>query len=623
MSYGIARYLSVHRASCPAFLGGPDRIVFLSTLTGVPQVWTCRVGDPGDEASWPDQLTFGRDRVAGVWTSPRSGDRRAIFARDAGGNERMQLVLLDLDRGTEIALTAGFESSMHSVGHWMPDGETLLFISNRRNPGLFDLYSIRIAPGEVPGEPERIWCSETPGYVGSPVVDSSGGKIYVGKSRSSFEQDLVEIDVASGEDRMLRLADGTVRTIPIAFDSHGRLWIATDADSDTLRLATLDPASGQMTPQADAAWDLSAVDVSPDRRTLAYALNVEGYSEVHLIDLETGEDNVAPSDQSVIAFGDGRLAFSQDGSRLAFSSTSAVRAPDIAIWSFETDALSRATRSSMAGIAASALTDAELIRYPTFDQGEDGGARRIPAWFYRAKTEAKSPAIIVVHGGPEGQSRPMFQGMIQYFAAHGYSVLAPNVRGSVGYGKAYAHLDDVERRMDSVADLAHAAHWLRAQPGIDPDRIVVFGGSYGGFMVLSAMTTYPDLWAAGVDIVGISNFVTFLENTSSYRRAHREAEYGSLARDRAFLESISPLNHIEKIQAPLMVIHGANDPRVPLSEAQQLVSALEAREIPVEFLVFDDEGHGLAKRKNQIVAYEATVSFLEAHLSSGARGGEA
>ncbi len=197
---------------------------------------------------------------------------------------------------------------------------------------------------------------------------------------------------------------------------------------------------------------------------------------------------------------------------------------------------------------------------------------------------------------------------------NGYAVLAPNVRGSTGYGKTYSHLDDVEKRMDSVADLAHAAYWLQAQPGIDVDRLVVYGGSYGGFMVLAALTAYPDLWAAGVTIVGISSFATFLENTSEYRRAHREAEYGSLARDREFLERTAPINHVDQISAPLMVMHGANDPRVPLSEAQQLVRALKARGVPVEFLVFDDEGHGLVKLKNKLIAYLAIMRFLSTHL---------
>ena len=222
--------------------------------------------------------------------------------------------------------------------------------------------------------------------------------------------------------------------------------------------------------------------------------------------------------------------------------------------------------------------------------------------------------IVYVHGGPESQFQPYFQFLIQYFAQHGYAVFAPNVRGSTGYGKAYSHLDDVEKRMDSVADLAYAAQWLKQQPNIDGERLVVYGGSYGGFMVLSALTTYPDLWAAGVDIVGISNFVTFLENTSAYRRSAREAEYGYLSRDREFLESISPNRHLDRLRAPLLVIHGANDPRVPLSEAQQVVVALEARGVPTQLLVFDDEGHGIIKLKNKLVMYPIVVEFLERYL---------
>jgi dipeptidyl aminopeptidase/acylaminoacyl peptidase len=267
------------------------------------------------------------------------------------------------------------------------------------------------------------------------------------------------------------------------------------------------------------------------------------------------------------------------------------------------------TRSAHGGIPQSAFIAPELIHYPTFDR------REIPAWLYRpAEGERPFPVVVIVHGGPESQYRPYFTFLAQYLAHNGYAVLAPNVRGSTGYGKAYSRLDDVEKRMDSVADLAHAAHWLRDQADFDGERIAVYGGSYGGFMVLSALTTYPDLWAAGVDIVGISNFVTFLENTSDYRRGHRESEYGRLDTDREFLESIAPIHQVDQIRAPLMVIHGANDPRVPLSEAEQLVAALEARDAPVEFLVFDDEGHGVAKLKNKRVAYPAVVAFLNRHL---------
>jgi dipeptidyl aminopeptidase/acylaminoacyl peptidase len=224
------------------------------------------------------------------------------------------------------------------------------------------------------------------------------------------------------------------------------------------------------------------------------------------------------------------------------------------------------------------------------------------------------PAIINVHGGPEGQVRPWFNGIVQYLVSCGYVVLEPNVRGSAGYGYSYQSLDDVRLRMDSVADLRHAALWLGQMGLADPQRIAVMGGSYGGFMVLSAVTTYPDLWAAGVDIVGIANFVTFLENTGPWRRKHREAEYGSLEQDREFLEQISPIRAVERITAPMFVVHGANDPRVPVGEAEQIVSALRKREVPVEYLRFEDEGHGLVKRANRLVAYPAIARFLGKHL---------
>jgi dipeptidyl aminopeptidase/acylaminoacyl peptidase len=304
------------------------------------------------------------------------------------------------------------------------------------------------------------------------------------------------------------------------------------------------------------------------------------------------------------------LSFSADASRLAFSYTSATRTLDIHVWDLETDRVRPVTRSSHGGLPLPDFIAPQLVRYATFDD------RAIPAWFYRPPDngQSPSPAIILVHGGPEAQYRPYFHFFIQYALQRGYSVLAPNVRGSTGYGKAYSHLDDVERRMDAVADLAHAAYWLQQQPDIDGDRLVVYGGSYGGFMVLAALTTYPDLWAAGIDVVGISNFVTFLEHTSDYRRAHREAEYGSLDHDRELLENISPIHHVDQISAPMMVIHGANDPRVPLGEAEQLVEALQARDVPVRFLVFQDEGHGLVKLENKRVAYPAIIDFLDTHL---------
>jgi dipeptidyl aminopeptidase/acylaminoacyl peptidase len=309
----------------------------------------------------------------------------------------------------------------------------------------------------------------------------------------------------------------------------------------------------------------------------------------------------------------GDFEFSQDGSRLAFTLTGPERNPDVWVVDLPDGEPRRLTRSSTAGISPSTFRRPKVVRYPSFD------GREIPALFHEpvgASIADDAPVIVNVHGGPESQSRPLFAPVTQYLLGRGYAVFAPNVRGSTGYGKAYTHLDDVELRMDSVKDLAYAAEWLR---GRGHEKIAVMGGSYGGFMVLAALTEYPELWTAGVDIVGIANLVTFLENTGSYRRALREPEYGSLERDRDFLKSISPIHKAQEITAPLMVIHGKNDPRVPVGEAEQIVEKVRNNGGAVEYLMYEDEGHGLAKLKNRLDAYPKIVAFLDEHLTR-ARG---
>jgi dipeptidyl aminopeptidase/acylaminoacyl peptidase len=274
----------------------------------------------------------------------------------------------------------------------------------------------------------------------------------------------------------------------------------------------------------------------------------------------------------------------------------------------------RATASARGALPESAFVTPQLVRYPAFD------GRQIPSYLFlpRGVAAGRLPAVVHVHGGPEGQARPHFDPVWQYLAASGYAVVVPNVRGSTGYGYEYQSLDDVRLRMDSVADLAATVRWLDEEGIADPRRIAVMGGSYGGFMVLAALTTYPDLWAAGVDIVGIANFVTFLENTGPWRRKLREPEYGSLENDREFLESISPIHHVDAITAALFVVHGANDPRVPVGEAEQIVSALRARGVSVEYLRFENEGHGLSKRANQVEAYPAIARFLDDQVKNRA-----
>lgn len=607
MPHPISRYLNIQNAYAPAFSAGGEQILFLADISGVPQVWQVPA-EPAQRPWWPEQLTFEQDRVMGLWPAPDGP--MVLFARDVGGNENAQLFLLDTESAALQSLTAGHEDAMHLFGCWSHEGDAFYFAANRRHPAHFDVYRYDLARNES----DMIWRQDEPGYLVYFSATRDGKRLAFVRNTSSFDNDLFELDVASGVARRLSPSGKQARYGPLAYTPGGRtLYLVTDLESDYLHIRRLDPASGAWESVATPNWDVELMELSPSGRYLAYTVNIEGRSSMELIDMGRGIGLPIPLPQEgpgVVSWMDGRLAFSDDETMLAYSFSCATRTNDVYVWHLRDDECHAATRSSHGGLPRQEFITPTCIEFSTFDD------RLIPAWYYRPANAGDSslPVVVIVHGGPESQYRPSFSFLAQYLVHNGYAVLAPNVRGSTGYGKAFSHLDDVERRMDSVADLAHAAQWLQQQPEIDPERIAVYGGSYGGFMVLAALTNHPDLWAAGVDIVGISNFVTFLENTSDYRRSHREAEYGSLAHDRDFLESIAPMRQIDKIRAPLMVIHGANDPRVPLSEAQQVVDALQQRDVPVEFLVFDDEGHGIVRLQNKLQAYPDIVAFLNRHL---------
>lgn len=603
MTYSINNYLNIHAAYGPAFLAG-DRLAFISNLTGAPQLWQVAAPPGATEPLWPDLLSFESDRVLNAAASPDG--RLLIYSEDVGGNENSQLFLRRED-GSMTNMTEGHEGAMHIFGCWLPDGAGFVFAANRRHPGRFDLFRQSI----VSGPAELLFPHEQAGFLRAFDVALDNARLVFVRAAASAAHELFELDLSSGEVRRLSPDDRDALYLSAFYSADGAaLYVETNLDSDFVRVLRLQLTDLSWQPVIQREWDVETLAISHDRARLAYAVNEAGASRLELYDLEGGETRVAPLPEDapgVVAFNTATLSFAPDDCRLAFDYTSAVRTSDLFVWELAENRVMAVTRSAHGGLPPSQFVSPSLVDFPTFDE------QRIPAWYYRPRTkrDERLPVVMLVHGGPESQFRPYFHFLVQYLVHAGYAVLAPNVRGSTGYGMSYSHLDDVEKRMDSVADLAHANRWLREQPNVDPDRIIIYGGSYGGFMVLSALTTYPEMWAAGIDVVGISNFVTFLENTSDYRRGHRESEYGSLARNREFLESISPNNYLDRIAAPLMVIHGANDPRVPLSEAEQLEAALQARGVPVQLLVFDDEGHGIVKLKNKRVLYPAMVAFLE------------
>jgi dipeptidyl aminopeptidase/acylaminoacyl peptidase len=588
LAYEFARYLKVRGAWGAGWSPDGRRVSFLTEITGVPQVWEVASEGP----SWPEQLTFYEERVSYAAYSPAKAG--LVFGMDVGGNERSQLFLL---RDGEVTDLTNAPDAIHYPGGFSPDGRRIAYTATRRNGTDFDVF-IQDVPD---GEPETVW--EVSGYHTVADWAPDGRYLIVSRHHSNVNNDLYGLDLQTGEARLLTLHEGDARFSGANVTPDGEnVFLATDRDGEFLRLARLDLATSDLHYFTPDDWDVEGIELSKDGRYLVVGRNVDGYSDVLLFN---GRGTRMPDPEMPEGIVGG-FEFSPDSKRLAFTLTAPERNPDVWVLDLPDGEARRLTRSSTAGIPPRTFRKPRVVRYKSFD------GREIPALFHEPEKE-NAPVIINVHGGPESQARPAFAPVTQYLLNRGYAVFFPNVRGSTGYGKEYTHLDDVRLRMDSVRDLAHAAYWLGERAH---GRIAVMGGSYGGFMVLAALTEYPDLWTAGVDIVGIANLVTFLENTGSYRRSLREPEYGSLERDHEFLESISPIHKAENITAPLMVVHGKNDPRVPVGEAEQIVDRVQENGGTVEYLLYEDEGHGLARLKNRLDAYPKIVAFLDAHLGS-------
>ncbi len=627
----IDRFLNIRAANDPSFSPDGRFVSFLTNTTGVAQLWQVPV-----EGGWPVQLTFTHESVRGAWYNPRRHE--LVYSMDAGGNERTQLFRLrGAGGGTDHGLGDGWltedltrqPKAIHNFGGWSHDGDRVAFSANRDDPSRFDLYVQRV------GETEARLVQKGPGGYYLPLGWSPDDRwLLAYRMESNFNQDLYAVDAVTGEARHLTPHKGDAQYESACWSADGKsvFCASTAGGRDLAAFARIDVASGKNTYPINTEHETEAVLASPKGRWLARLLNAGGKSVLHLDNLETHVTLSPPGlPLGVIS----QVEFSRDDSKLAFAFDGPRHNPDVWVWDLHASRLRQLTHSSRAGIPFGTFVEPEVIHYKTFDD------RTIPAWWYPPHPRPLSPkgrgekdrhpsppggegqgvrgdrlppVIVYPHGGPESQTRPNFSAIFQFFLARGYAVLAPNVRGSTGYGTAFMNLDNTTKRMDSVTDLAHAAYWLRDQKKGDAKRLAVYGGSYGGFMVLAQVTHYPDLWAAGINVVGICNFVTFLEKTGAYRRAHREQEYGNLREHREFLERISPLHHVGKIKCPMLVIHGANDPRVPVEEAEQIVAALKKRNIPVEYLRYEDEGHGLAKLKNRLDAYPKMADFLDRYL---------
>jgi dipeptidyl aminopeptidase/acylaminoacyl peptidase len=597
--YDVARYMNVRAAYAPEFLANGD-LLFLSNITGVPQAWA----QPAT-GGWPRQLTFEQERV-GTAQASVTGD--VLLAIDQGGDEHDQLYRLTPD-GVLRPLTDD-RGSIHRPGPWSPDGRRVVYAVNSRDRRYFDLWLLDLS-GPEPVH-RLLFQSDHTNHPGAWSPD--GRRIIVVRNHKPSSQELLLLDLETGEATPLTWDREDVRYHHPDFSAGGdALYLLTDRDRDFLAPARMALGSAAIEVLDDTPWDAGCPTLSPDRGRLAYTHNVDGYSTLRVLDLATGRQMPLPDlPAGVIQAGlvNGQLAWSPDGRRLAYTFHGPATPMNVWVLDLDRAAAHQVTFAPDGNIPRSRYVLPETVRYTTFDD------RQIPALYYRpAGRSGPLPVIVLVHGGPEGQSRPIYNPVAQYFVNRGYAVFLPNVRGSTGYGKAYSHLDDRRARMDSVRDLAACVEWLVERGGADKGRIAVMGASYGGFMTLAAVTNYPDLWAAGVDIVGIANFRTFLEHTGLFRRRLREAEYGSLEEDGDFLDAISPIHKAGEIRAPMIILHGENDPRVPVGESRQIERALREHEVPVVAHYYPDEGHGLVKLPNKVHGYTAIGDFLDRHLT--------
>lgn len=588
----IQRYRNARSASFQDWLA--DGSMLITTRFGeTAQVH--RVAAPGADRR---QLTFFAEPIANASAIPGASDRYA-YARDTGGAEYFQIYVAGLD-GSETALT---EPGTRNQGvEFSGDGRTAFWSQVR--PGEPD-YDIVAADLTQPGQRRTVY--EGTGLWSPIDASEDGTRLLIGKYISVQDSQLWLLDTTTGQATRIRESTAPISYGDAQLAPDGRSIITTsDEGSDFQRLIQIPLDGGDPVPlSGDIRWDIDSFDLSDDGRVLACVTNEDGFSKVHVRDLRTRRALPQP-ELPVGVVGD--VAFSPDGRSLAINMSTPASSGDVWTWDITRGELTRWTQSEVGPVDPSTFVTPELVRFESFD------GLSVPAFVYRpAAGEGRRPVIIDIHGGPEGQSRPGFNPTYQQWVADlGAAVVVPNVRGSTGYGKTYVALDNGPLRQDSVKDIGALLDWIATQPDLDPERVVVHGGSYGGFMVLASLAAYPERLAGAVDIVGISNFVSFLENTEGYRRDLRRAEYGD-ERDpamRAIFDQISPLNLTDRMTKPLLVIQGANDPRVPRSEAEQIVRAVREDGRDVWYLLAMDEGHGFRKKSNADAQAEVTNLFL-------------
>ena len=576
--------------------------MFISTRFGeVPQIHTL-----ASPMAAREQLGFYDEPVYGARTAPGNTYKGFAFQKDIGGNENYQVYFHDLNTGTARMLTDGISRNQSVV--WNTKGDQLAYMSNRRTGKGWDVY---MTDPKVPGDTRMIVRGDD--YYWIPVAFSPDDKkILMVNYISINHSTLAIVEFETGATTYVNDAKGPSYYGNGVFTKDGKgLYFTSDVDGEFRTLRHMDIETGYVTTlTGDIPWDVKEVAISPNGKHLAFVVNRGGYHDVMMLNVKKGTIRKGPDLPPAVVSG---IKFSSNSKHLAMTVNTVTSPSDVYSYSIKSKKLTRWTKSEVGGLDTDGFRTAKMFNYPTFDE-VDGKPRSIPAMIMTPKGEGPHPVIIRIHGGPEGQALPTFSSTYQYWANElGFAVIQPNVRGSAGYGKSYLLLDNGFKREDSVKDIGALLDWVKANPELDENRVVLYGGSYGGYMVLAGMVHYADRLLGAIDVVGISNFVTFLENTKAYRRDLRRVEYGD-ERDpamRSHLQAISPLNHVEKMTKPLFIVQGMNDPRVPVTESEQMLKSLQGQGSKVWYMMAKDEGHGFRKKSNRDAMAEAMAMFLK------------
>jgi dipeptidyl aminopeptidase/acylaminoacyl peptidase len=600
LSEKLDAYLSARQATPLGF--SPKGQLLISTRFGdVDQLHL--VEQPAGELR---QLTFLREPITHAAFSPDPGRSAYVYLKDLGGNELTQLYYQRLGEPAAKLLTDG--KSLNGGPVWSNSGREVAFFSTARDGVGYDIDIVEPEAGALP----RLAITGD-GAAWYPLDWSPDDrKLLVLKYVSISEAYLYVVDLSTGQKREVEPSPTKVAITGAKFSRDGQgVYLISDHDGEFAQLRYINFISGEKTViSGHLSWDVEELAISRDGHYLAYVSNEAGIDKLNVLDLRTHQDLIPPNLPALGIIDS--LSFDAQGNRLAFALAAPIRPRDAYVLDIASNHLEAWTHSEAGAVDLAKFVTPRLTRFPTFDR-TDGSQRQVPIYVYEPTTPGPHPVLITLHGGPESQFRPGFDPWLQYVVNElGFSVIAPNVRGSSGYGKSYLALDNGVLREDAVKDVGALLVWLSLQKAYDAKHVVVSGASYGGYLTLATLVNFGERVRGAVDLAGITDFVSFLSNTAPYRQSQRRAEYGD-ERDpdmRAFLRRISPLTNAERIARPLLIVHGKNDPRVPLSEAEQILYRLRSRGGDVWYLQANDEGHGFLKKPNRDAYYRTFAQFL-------------